>query len=308
MKNLNDFVFCVLLLNGEVSVLFTVTDMEDVELPEGFSQYLMLYDGKESVVASYKMIDGYEVMGWMVAKGTLPCSDGCYRIERYDSLHTVSFNEWAYGKLAVFDYNTGDAGRNSIVSDIWHQDLFFRKGKMYLIEAASGTGKSSLCSYIYGYRNDYQGIINFDETNIKAYSVKQWIDLRKHSLSMLFQDLRIFTELTALENVQLKNNLTGYKKKKEVLAYFEQLGIADKINVKVGKLSFGQQQRVAFIRALCQPFDFLFLDEPISHLDNDNSRIMGEIITAEVERQGAGVIATSIGKHIDLPYDHIFQL
>ena len=200
------------------------------------------------------------------------------------------------------------ADRNSIVSDIWHQDLFFRKGKMYLIEAASGTGKSSLCSYIYGYRNDYQGIINFDETNIKAYSVKQWVDLRKHSLSMLFQDLRIFTELTALENVQLKNNLTGYKKKKEVLAYFEQLGIADKINVKVGKLSFGQQQRVAFIRALCQPFDFLFLDEPISHLDNDNSRIMGEIITAEVERQGAGVIATSIGKHIDLPYDHIFQL
>ena len=200
------------------------------------------------------------------------------------------------------------ADRNSIVSDIWHQDLFFRKGKMYLIEAASGTGKSSLCSYIYGYRNDYQGIINFDETNIKAYSVKQWIDLRKHSLSMLFQDLRIFTELTALENVQLKNNLTGYKKKKEVLVYFEQLGIADKINVKAGKLSFGQQQRVAFIRALCQPFDFLFLDEPISHLDNENSRIMGEIITAEVERQGAGVIATSIGKHIDLPYDHIFQL
>ena len=145
------------------------------------------------------------------------------------------------------------ADRNSIVSDIWHQDLFFRKGKMYLIEAASGTGKSSLCSYIYGYRNDYQGIINFDETNIKAYSVKQWVDLRKHSLSMLFQDLRIFTELTALENVQLKNNLTGYKKKKEVLAYFEQLGIADKINVKAGKLSFGQQQRVAFIRALCQP-------------------------------------------------------
>ena len=85
---------------------------------------------------------------------------------------------------------------------------------MYLIEAASGTGKSSLCSYIYGYRNDYQGIINFDETNIKAYSVKQWVDLRKHSLSMLFQDLRIFTELTAIENVQLKNNLTGHKKKK----------------------------------------------------------------------------------------------
>ena len=190
------------------------------------------------------------------------------------------------------------ADRNSVTSDVWHQDLIFRKEEMYLIEAASGTGKSSLCSYIYGYRNDYQGIINFDETNIKAYSVKQWVDLRKHSLSMLFQDLRIFTELTALENVQLKNNLTGCKKKKEILSFFEQLGIADKINVKAGKLSFGQQQRVAF----------LFLDEPISHLDDDNSRIMGELIIAEAKAQGAGVIATSIGKHIELPYNHILQL
>jgi len=110
---------------------------------------------------------------------------------------------------------------------------------MYLIEAASGTGKSSLCSYIYGYRSDYQGIINFDETNIKAYTVEQWVNLRKHSLSMLFQDLRIFSELTALENIQLKNNLTGYKKKKEILALFDAMGIADKTNIKAGKLSFG---------------------------------------------------------------------
>lgn len=48
------------------------------------------------------------------------------------------------------------------------------------------------------------------------------------------------------------------QKEKEILSFFEQLGIADKINVKAGKLSFGQQQRVAFIRALCQPFDFYF--------------------------------------------------
>lgn len=98
------------------------------------------------------------------------------------------------------------------------------------------------------------------------------------------------------------------QKEKEILSFFEQLGIADKLNVKAGKLSFGQQQRVAFIRALCQPFDFLFLDEPISHLDDDNSRIMGELIMGEAKAQGAGVIATSIGKHIELPYNHILQL
>jgi ABC-type lipoprotein export system ATPase subunit len=200
------------------------------------------------------------------------------------------------------------ADRSSITSDVWHRDVTFNKGEMVLIEAASGTGKSSLCSYLYGNRNDYQGIITFDETNIKAYSVKQWIDIRKHSLSMLFQDLRIFTELTALENVQLKNRLTGFKKKKDILELFEQLGMSEKVHAKAGLLSFGQQQRVAFIRALCQPFDFLFLDEPISHLDDENSRIMGQLITNEATGQGAGVVVTSIGKHIELPYHRSLKL
>lgn len=200
------------------------------------------------------------------------------------------------------------ADRNSIVSDVWHKDLSFRKGETYLIEAASGTGKSSLCSYIYGYRNDYQGIISFDETNIKAYSVKQWVDVRQHSLSMLFQDLRLFTELTAMENIRLKNNLTGYKSKKEIFALFDALGLSDKRDVKAGRLSFGQQQRVAFIRSLCQPFDFLFLDEPVSHLDDANGHLMGELVKEEATRRGAGVIVTSIGKHPDLKYDAVLRL
>lgn len=200
------------------------------------------------------------------------------------------------------------AGRDAITSDVWHQDLVLRKGERYLIEAASGTGKSSFCSYIYGYRRDYQGIINFDERNIRSLSVKEWVEVRKQSLSILFQELRIFPELTALENVQLKNRLTNYKKKKEILALFEMLGIAEKADQKAGKLSFGQQQRVAFIRALCQPFDFIFLDEPISHLDDDNGLLMGRMLTEEAERQGAGVVVTSIGKHIELEYSKVWKL
>lgn len=200
------------------------------------------------------------------------------------------------------------ADRDAVTSDVWHQDLVFSKGKRYLIEAASGTGKSSLCSYIYGYRRDYQGIINFDERNIRSFSVNEWVDMRKHSLSILFQELRIFPELTALENVQLKNRLTNYKKKKEILSLFETLGITDKVNEKAGKLSYGQQQRVAFIRSLCQPFDFIFLDEPISHLDDKNSAVMSRLLVEEAGKQGAGIIVTSIGKHLELNYDKVLQL
>lgn len=200
------------------------------------------------------------------------------------------------------------ANRDELNSEVWRQDVTFERGKQYLVEAASGTGKSSLCSYIYGYRNDYQGVMTFDGWNIRNLSTSDWTKMRQRHLSLMFQDLRLFPELTALENVQIKNRLTGFKKKKEILHWFEELGIPDKVNSKVGLMSFGQQQRVAMMRALCQPFDFLLADEPISHLDDRNSQIMADILVEEANRQGAAVIVTSIGKHMPLKYDHILKL
>lgn len=200
------------------------------------------------------------------------------------------------------------SGRDSITSDVWHRQVAFQRGKTYLIEAVSGTGKSSLCSFIYGYRKDYQGIICFDGENVKNFPVRRWVDIRKHSLSMLFQELRLFPELTAWENVQLKNSLTGYCKRSQVEEWFSRLGIADKWDQRIGKMSFGQQQRVAFVRALCQPFDFIFLDEPVSHLDDGNGKVMAEILQEEAGKQGAGIIVTSIGKHLPLNYDRVLSL
>lgn len=196
----------------------------------------------------------------------------------------------------------------SLMSDIWAKEVTFEKGKLYLVEANSGTGKSSLCSYIYGYRHDYQGTILFDEENVRSYTIKQWNRIRKKHFALLWQELRLFPELTALENVQIKNCLTRFQKKKQILEWFDMLGITEKLNAKVECLSYGQQQRVALVRALCQPFDFLLLDEPVSHLDDSNSEIMERVVMAEVKRQGAGVIATSIGKRIELPYDQVFNL
>ena len=200
------------------------------------------------------------------------------------------------------------ANRDELNSEVWQQDVTFERGKQYLVEAASGTGKSSLCSYIYGYRNDYQGVMTFDGRNIRNFTTFDWTKMRQRHLSLMFQDLRLFPELTALENVQIKNRLTGFKKKKDILQWFEELGIPDKVNSKIGLMSFGQQQRVAMMRALCQPFDFLLADEPISHLDDRNSRIMADIMVEEAKRQGAAVIVTSIGKHMPLKYDHILKL
>lgn len=199
-------------------------------------------------------------------------------------------------------------GNSDIHSDVWMSDVKLSRGNTYLIEANSGTGKSSLCSYIFGYRHDYKGDILFDGDDISKYKVSQWVNIRRTSIALLWQELRLFPELTAMENVLIKNNLTHFQSASQINAWFEMLGIAEKREAKIGRMSFGQQQRVAMIRTLCQPFDFVFVDEPISHLDDDNSNIMADILTTEAKRQGAGVIVTSIGKHMDIHYDTILKL
>ncbi len=198
--------------------------------------------------------------------------------------------------------------RADIQSDIWRRQVCLEKGKTYLIEASSGTGKSSLCSFIIGYRKDFDGKILFDGKDSGKFKTADWVKLRQYHISLLFQELRLFPELTAMENVEIKNSLTGFKSKQEIGRWFEALGIADKMSSPVRLMSFGQQQRVAMIRALVQPFDFLLADEPISHLDETNSQIMADIMMEEAHRQGAAVIITSIGKHMQLPYDKVFGL
>ena len=195
-----------------------------------------------------------------------------------------------------------------LVSDVWNEEITFHKGHYYLLEANSGKGKSTFCSYLRGYRRDFDGKILFDEQNINALTIKDWAEIRTRQVSYLFQELRLFPELTALENVLIKNNMTHFKTKAQILDWFDELDIADKLNVRIGQMSFGQQQRVALIRSLVQPFDFLLADEPISHLDDDNSNVMGQVLLREATHQGAGIIVTSIGKHLALKYDKVIRL
>ena len=200
------------------------------------------------------------------------------------------------------------ARRTDWETDVWGIDVLFEKGRLYLVEAESGAGKSTFCSYVLGYRHDYSGKITFSGADITGFMVKDWVDIRRRHIANLFQELRLFPELTAFENVEIKNKITRMKSRSEIAEWFDMLGIADKIDEKVDRMSFGQQQRVAMIRALVQPFDFLLADEPISHLDDVNSKAMGELMTAEAARQGAGIIVTSIGKHMELNYDKTLKL
>ena len=193
-------------------------------------------------------------------------------------------------------------------SEVWQKDVIFRRGCHYLIEAASGKGKSTFCSYIMGYRNDYTGEVLFDGKDARRLDTAQWSRLRQQSVSCLFQELRLFPELTAYENVDIKNRLTRHRTRRQIEQWFEQLGVADKLHAKAGRLSLGQQQRVALMRALAQPFDVILADEPVSHLDDGNAQAMARLLSKEAETQGAAVIVTSIGHCLPLEYEYTLHL
>lgn len=200
------------------------------------------------------------------------------------------------------------AGREDTGSDVWLRNVAFERGRNYLITAESGTGKSSLCSYIYGYRNDFSGQLTHDGRDVNLLTVDDWCEARRRHIAYLPQELRLFPELTAMENIMLKNQLTGFKTQKQIMQMLEQLGIPEKADSQVAHLSIGQQQRVAIVRTLCQPADFIILDEPVSHLDETNNRIVAKMVSEEAMAQGASIIATSVGNNVLINVDKELKL
>ncbi len=193
-------------------------------------------------------------------------------------------------------------------SEVWRGDLSLRKGDVCLVEAASGGGKSSMCSFLFGAREDYLGRILFDGRDIRTLSMDEWLATRRTSLAYLPQELSLFSGLTAMENIRLKNDLTRHVPESRIGEWMERLGIADRRDWPAGRMSVGQQQRVAIIRSLCQPFDFILLDEPVSHLDPANNDVAAALVAEEAARQGAGVISTSVGNHLHLNYNRRLRL
>jgi putative ABC transport system ATP-binding protein len=193
-------------------------------------------------------------------------------------------------------------------SEIWGRDLYFKKGEYIKIVAPSGKGKTSLMQFVYGIKKDYSGKIFFDEQDISRYTQEDFAEKRKNQVSIVFQDLRLFPERTVWENIDIKRQLNPFYPKEKIAAFCDGLGIGDKLDEKINNCSYGEQQRVSIIRALMQPFDFLLLDEPFSHLDENNSQRAMQLIINESKQREAGIIFADLERIDYFPYSKLFHL
>jgi putative ABC transport system ATP-binding protein len=179
-------------------------------------------------------------------------------------------------------------------SDIWGVDISFKKGCFYAISAASGKGKSTLLNYLFGVRLVPNGRAYIGDLCLNDCSDDQRCQLRKNHLSMVFQDLQLFGELTMKENLELKRSLTPERTWEEIEKWCEILGVASFMDRKCMQMSLGQQQRVALVRALISDCSWLFLDEPCSHLDAHNAQVVLDLVQSEAHRRQAGVLWTTL--------------
>lgn len=179
-------------------------------------------------------------------------------------------------------------------SDVWKKTVEIKEGNKTEIIAPSGSGKTSLIHFLYGLRKDYKGTLLFNNENIKNITPIGLADIRAMQLSIVFQDLRLFKDFSVFQNLEIKRTLAPYHKTSLINEMSDKLGITNKLSQKAGTCSYGEQQRIAIIRALQQPFNFIILDEPFSHLDEANSIKAMALIEEEADKRGAGIILADL--------------
>ncbi|OQP61440.1 ABC transporter [Niastella vici] len=193
-------------------------------------------------------------------------------------------------------------------SEVWRRDLSFSKGEYVKIVAPSGSGKTSLMHFLYGLRNEYSGNIVYNNQNLRNYSAEDIAGYRKDHVSIVFQNMRLFPEQTVFENLELKRQLNPFHPVEKIAEMAQRLGIGNKLSSKSRICSYGEQQRVAIIRALMQPFDFLLLDEPFSHLDEVNSQNAMQLMLEEAKLRNAAIIFADLERIDYFPYTRLFHL
>ncbi len=193
-------------------------------------------------------------------------------------------------------------------SGMWNTSVSFNKGEYVFIQAPSGTGKTTLIHTLYGLRTDYEGEVKWNNKVLKTTDTETLAGMRATGISVIFQDMRLFPELTAWENIDIKRKLTNTVTEAQAHGWLDRLGLKDKKNSMGNTLSYGEQQRVAIVRALLQPFEWLLMDEPFSHLDHANANKAIELIAEVVKQQGAGMLLADLDENTYFPYTQTVKL
>jgi ABC-type lipoprotein export system ATPase subunit len=195
-------------------------------------------------------------------------------------------------------------------SEVWNSDFTIKAGEHVLVSAASGKGKSTLIAILYGLKSNYKGDFFLNGISSRLLGSSDWSQWRSNDISIVFQDLRLFSQLSVADNLRLKGNLceNGLFDLEEAKSMCSELGVLPYWDRPCGTLSYGERQRVAIVRSLIQEAGLVLMDEPFSHLDRDNADKALEIVLRKTTARNAALLITSLGQDYGWKYDRILML
>lgn len=185
-----------------------------------------------------------------------------------------------------------------------YKDMTFESGKSYVLLGASGCGKSTLLNMLAGILSPEKGEIVIDGQNMTALSQKEKDLFRIKKIGYIFQDFKLITDMTVMDNINiLKIEGVDTSKAEEVLS---SLDILDKRNKKVKNLSGGERQRVAIARAIVKSPEIILADEPTGNLNFT----IGEAVIKQLTdiAKGKTLIAVTHDDRLCKYFDYVIDM
>lgn len=193
-------------------------------------------------------------------------------------------------------------------SEVWNTTLAFNTSEKIVLWGPSGQGKSTFLRILYGLEIDYEGSLVFDEERLSGGDYRRWPGIRAEKLSLVSQDFRLFEGTSGWDNLKLLPQWAPNIDKTTIEGWAKTLGIETLLNRFPSTWSKGQQQRFTLLRAIVSPFDWILLDEPVSHLDPESAAQSLALMQSVCADRRAGWLVTQQTDDPGLVPDRIFRV
>ena len=180
------------------------------------------------------------------------------------------------------------------------------KGELVVIVGPSGAGKTTLLNILGGMDSLTTGRVTLDGREISALNRRQLTQYRRDDVGFVFQFYNLVGNLTALENVELANQICADPL--DAAQVLRDVGLGDRMKNFPSQLSGGEQQRVAIARALAKNPKLLLCDEPTGALDYNTGKAILRLLQDTARKTGMTVIIITHNAALTAMADRVIRV